>query len=63
MPMQIRPGETYSDYVIRLQRRVSDLERQLSLTPDAAWQSVICAELNALRAELAELGELNEVGR
>lgn len=61
--MQIRPDETYSEYVVRLQRRASDLERQLSLTPSTEWQSVIRAELEALRAELTELGEVADMGR
>ena len=61
--MQIRPGETYSDYVKRLQQRVSDLERQASLTPSMEWQAVLRAELDALYAELTELGEVADIGR
>ena len=61
--MQIRPNEAYSEYVLRVQRRVSDLERQMSLTPSIEWQSVIRAELDALKAELADLGEMKDTSR
>ena len=61
--MQIRPDETYNEYVARLRRRVSELERQRTLTPSIERQSVIGAELEVLRAELTELGEVADMGR
>jgi hypothetical protein len=61
--MQIRNGESYGEYVLRVKRRLADLEQQLSLTPSIEWQSVIRAELEALSTELTELGEVQDISR